>query len=77
MYLFSLFHQHYSPLMYACESSNLGMVKVLLKSNASIAFTNQVSKVIGYILTNQRGIRQEIKLVIKTSIASSEGFVAR
>ena len=63
--------------MYACESSNLEMVKVLLKSNASIAFTNQVSKLMGYILTNQRGIRQEIKLSIRTSISSSVVFVAR
>lgn len=55
MYLFSLLHQRYSPLMYACENSDLAMVNILLESNASVAFTNQVSKVIRYILINQRG----------------------
>jgi len=33
--------QHYSPLMYACESKRLEMVRVLLKNNASVGFVNQ------------------------------------
>jgi len=38
--------QRYSPLMYACESNSLEMVRLLLKNNASVGFVNQVCQVI-------------------------------
>lgn len=62
--------------MYACENSDLVMVNILLDSNASVAFTNQVSKVIRYILTNQRGIRQQDQLLIAKGQSQAVRVVA-